>query len=108
MSELNPRQSHKSYFEKSDLFFLCMMQPLSLEIQPQEAEIEAAQWMPYEEYVAQPFVQKHDLPKKIAAVCESKKNGIYSGFSPLPTSTGFSQKNAYLYVNSRDLGRNSL
>lgn len=37
------RQSHKSYFEKSDLFFVCMLQPLSKEIHPQEAEIEAAQ-----------------------------------------------------------------
>lgn len=37
------RQSHKSFFDKSDLFFVCMMQPLSFDIKPQEAEIEAAQ-----------------------------------------------------------------
>lgn len=37
------RQSHQSYFEKSDLFFVCMLQPLSMDIKPQEAEIEAAQ-----------------------------------------------------------------
>lgn len=37
------RQSHQSYFEKSDLFFVCMMEPLSEDIQPQESEIEAAQ-----------------------------------------------------------------
>lgn len=37
------RQSHKSFFEKSDLFFLCMLRPLSFDIQKQELEIEAAQ-----------------------------------------------------------------
>lgn len=45
------RQSHKSFFEKSDLFFVCMLQPLSFDIQPQEAEIEAAQvfWLQCDE-----------------------------------------------------------
>lgn len=32
-----------SFFEKSDLFFVCMLRPLSFEIQKQESEIEAAQ-----------------------------------------------------------------
>lgn len=37
------RQSHKSFFGKSDLFFVCMLRPLSHDIYPQELEIEAAQ-----------------------------------------------------------------
>ena len=37
------RQSHKAFFTKSDLFFVCMLQPLSTEIQKQEEELEAAQ-----------------------------------------------------------------
>ncbi|XP_058001290.1 nudix hydrolase 2 isoform X1 [Hevea brasiliensis] len=37
------RQSHKSFFGKSDLFFLCFLRPLSFDIQKQELEIEAAQ-----------------------------------------------------------------
>lgn len=37
------RQTHKSFFEKSDLFFICMLHPLSFDIQKQELEIEAAQ-----------------------------------------------------------------
>lgn len=37
------RQIHKSFFDKSDLFFVCMLQPLSFDIQKQEQEIEAAQ-----------------------------------------------------------------
>ncbi|XP_042038434.1 nudix hydrolase 2-like [Salvia splendens] len=98
------RQSHKSYFDKSDLFFVCMLQPLSKEIQPQEVEIEAAQWMPFEEYAAQPFIQKHDLLKKISEICAAKKEKReYAGFSPVATTTGFSQKKSYLYINSQCL-----
>lgn len=40
--DLFRRQSHKSFFEKSDLFFVCMLQPLSFDIQIQASEIEAA------------------------------------------------------------------
>ena len=36
------RQWHKAFFRKSDLFFVCMMRPLSFDIQIQESEIEAA------------------------------------------------------------------
>ncbi|KAL3850962.1 hypothetical protein ACJIZ3_012844 [Penstemon smallii] len=97
------RQSHKSFFEKSDLFFVCMLQPLSSDIQPQESEIEAAQWMAYEEYVAQPFVQKHELLKYIAHICGKKKEGEYTGFSPVPTITGFSEKKSFLYLNKQAL-----
>ena len=42
------RQTHKAFFEKSDLFFVCMMKPLSLEINAQESEIEAAQVTPFQ------------------------------------------------------------
>ncbi|XP_022848266.1 nudix hydrolase 2-like isoform X1 [Olea europaea var. sylvestris] len=97
------RQSHKSFFDKSDLFFVCMMQPLSFDIKPQESEIEAAQWMPYEEYAAQPFVQKHELLRYVADVCRRKKDGVYSGFSAVPTITSFSKKKCYLYLNTQDL-----
>lgn len=37
------RQSHKAFFEKSDLFFVCMLRPLSFDIHKQDLEIEAAQ-----------------------------------------------------------------
>ncbi|KAK4363934.1 hypothetical protein RND71_015292 [Anisodus tanguticus] len=37
------RQTHKAFFGKPDLFFICMMHPLSFDIQKQDLEIEAAQ-----------------------------------------------------------------
>ncbi|KAM1005353.1 hypothetical protein ACFX13_005479 [Malus domestica] len=93
------RESHKSFFEKSDLFFLCMLRPLSFDIQKQEQEIEAAKWMPYEEYAAQPFVQKYELLKYMHDICKAKIDGKYSGFSPLP-SRSYSLHKSYLYLNS--------
>lgn len=97
------RQFHKSFFEKSDLFFLCMMQPLSFDIQKQELEIEAAQWMPIEEYAAQPFAQKHSLYKYISDLCLAKVDRGYSGFSPQPITSFFNDQVSYLYFNHRDL-----
>ncbi|EXB36060.1 Nudix hydrolase 2 [Morus notabilis] len=96
--------SHKTFFDKSDLLFLCMMRPLSYDIQKQELEIEAAQWMPFEEYAAQPFNQKHGLLKRITDICSAKLQGDYLGFSPRPTTSFFSNKSSYLYsFNTRDL-----
>ncbi|KAK8485343.1 hypothetical protein V6N11_025381 [Hibiscus sabdariffa] len=97
------RQSHKVLFEKSDIFFLCLLEPLSSEIQKQESEIEAAKWMPFEEYAAQPFVQKHELFKCSVDIFLATKDGNYSGFSPLPTSTAFSDEKNYMYFNTCDL-----
>nr|GMC53095.1 nudix hydrolase 2-like isoform X1 [Ipomoea batatas] len=95
------RQSHKSFFEKSDLFFVCMLQPLSFNIRIQEQEIEAAQWIPYEEYASQPFIQKHELLKYIANICSAKIQGYYSGFSAVSSVTSFSQKKSSLYLNKK-------
>ncbi|CAI9283473.1 unnamed protein product [Lactuca saligna] len=91
------RQWHKSFFEKSDLFFVCMMRPLSFEIQIQEVEIEAAKWMPVEEVAAQPFAQKESLLRYITDLCIAKVERDYSGFSPHPVTSGV------IYLNKRDL-----
>ncbi|CAN8267088.1 unnamed protein product [Cochlearia groenlandica] len=69
------RQNHKAFFEKSELFFVCLLKPLSLEIKAQESEIEAAQWMPWEEYLKQPSIQNHDLLKYMTDICSAKTNG---------------------------------
>ncbi|KAD3338002.1 hypothetical protein E3N88_33523 [Mikania micrantha] len=97
------RQSHKSFFNKSDLFFMCMLQPISFDIQKQEREIEAAQWMAFEEYAAQAFVQKHDLLRYIVKICAAKRDGKYTGFSPVPTITTVLKKQSNLYFNTKDL-----
>lgn len=37
------RQGHEGHFAKSDLFFVCILRPLSTQIEKQESEIAAAQ-----------------------------------------------------------------
>ncbi|KOM46360.1 hypothetical protein LR48_Vigan07g006400 [Vigna angularis] len=95
------RQSHKSFFGKSDLMFVCMLEPLSSDIQIQASEIEAAQWMPVEDYAAQPFVQEHEQFDFVAKICSSKLDGNYTGFSNVPTCTS-SGKKTYLYLSNRE------
>ncbi|KAG7536039.1 NUDIX hydrolase domain [Arabidopsis suecica] len=95
------RQTHKAFFGKSDLFFVCMLKPLSLEINAQESEIEAAQWMPWEEYIKQPFVQNYELLRYMTDICSAKTNGDYEGFTPLRVTAPDQQGN--LYYNTRDL-----
>lgn len=101
------RQLHKSFFEKSDLFFACMLRPLSFDIQIQESELEAAQWMPIEEYAAQPFVQNHELSKCIVDAGLASFERGYAGFSPVPIKSAYFDGQGYIYLNSRDLNRAS-
>ncbi|XP_050279742.1 nudix hydrolase 7-like isoform X24 [Quercus robur] len=82
------RQSHKSFFGKSDLLFICMLKPRTFHIEKQNLEIEAAQWMPIEDYAVQPFNQKQELFNYVAKICLSKSEKNYTGFSPLVTTTG--------------------
>ncbi|KAI9075432.1 hypothetical protein K1719_042609 [Acacia pycnantha] len=95
------RQGHKSFFQKSDLFFICMLQPHSFDIQKQASEIDAAQWMPIEEYAAQPLVGGNELFDSITKVCLAKLDGSYNGFSSQLT-TSCSGKQTFLYFNAHD------
>ncbi|RWW85735.1 hypothetical protein BHE74_00005562 [Ensete ventricosum] len=61
------------------------------------------QWMPVDEYAAQPLVQKHKLLKYILDVGMARIDKGYSGFSPVPVKTPFSGSHGYLYLNSTDL-----
>ncbi|KAK4278294.1 hypothetical protein QN277_016159 [Acacia crassicarpa] len=97
------RQTHKEFFGKSDLFFLCMLRPLSFDIKKQDLEIEAAQWMPFEEYAAQPFNQKHEPFKYINELCLAKLESNYAGFSARPVTSYFKEQLSFLYLNSHDL-----
>ncbi|XP_021842667.2 nudix hydrolase 2 [Spinacia oleracea] len=101
------RQTHKAFFDKSDLFFLCFLRPLSFKIQKQELEIEAAQWMSIPEFTAQPFAQKSSLFKHIADLCLVKLDKNYAGFCSVSSSSSSSSedKPPYIYMNTRDLHR---
>ncbi|XP_021805899.1 nudix hydrolase 2-like [Prunus avium] len=98
------RQSHKSFFQKSDLFFVCMLKPHSSDIETQNLEIAAAQWMPVEEYAAQPFIRQNKMFDYVAEICLAKSDKDYAGFSPMRTTTS-SGKRSYLYHNKRDMDK---
>ncbi|KAL8033403.1 hypothetical protein ABFX02_13G156900 [Erythranthe guttata] len=97
------RQVHNTFFGKSDLFFLCMLRPLSFDIHKQDSEIEAAKWMPIAEYEAQPFAQKHYIYKYAAHLCLAKVEGVCTGFVPLPITSSFNDETSYFYVNNKDI-----
>jgi len=93
------RQSHNSFFGKSDLMFVCMLKPLSFDIQKQDSELAAVQWMSADEYGAQPFVEKREQFKYVADICLAKKANTYTGFSTVALTSGSSKKN-YLYCSN--------
>lgn len=55
------RQAHNALFGKSDLFFVCVLEPESFEICPQEVEIHAADWKEPEALFEQRFFQQSPL-----------------------------------------------
>lgn len=82
---------------------MCILRPLSVDITKQESEIEDAQWMPVEEFAAQPFVQKHELVKYTLEVGLAKVDKEYAGFSPVSIKSAFTDKQSLFYMNRRDL-----
>ncbi|KAL9406212.1 hypothetical protein Peur_003184 [Populus x canadensis] len=96
------RQTHKTFCGKSDLFFVCMLRPLCFDINKQDSEIKAAQWMPIEEYMAQPYIQKHESFKYVAEICSGQSKSSCSGFCPVP-ALSTSGKKSYTYFNKLQL-----
>eukprot|EP01018_Ginkgo_biloba_P023237 Gb_28827 [translate_table: standard] len=97
------RHSHHAAFEKSDLFFICMLRPLSSNIIIQELEIDKAQWMPAEEFVAQPFYQQHGYLKKMFDVCIASYEKRYKGFSAVQTVPMPAKQHSFFYYNVLDM-----
>ncbi|KAL1191854.1 Nudix hydrolase 6 [Cardamine amara subsp. amara] len=95
------RESHKSFLEtKSDIFFLCELEPITFEIKKQESEILAAKWMPIEEYVNQPWNQTKELFRFMANICLKRSQDMeYVGFSKVVTTTSRG-KESYMYCNT--------
>jgi len=63
--------------------------------------------MPFEEYAAQPFNQKHEPFKCMIELCIAKMERTYTGFCPRPISSFFSKDLNYVYLNSKDLDKSS-
>ncbi|KAG6655120.1 hypothetical protein CIPAW_05G193900 [Carya illinoinensis] len=76
-----------------------MMRPIPFTFRNMNQRYMLAKWMPFEEYAAQPFVQRDELMKYIDSICLVKIYSTYFGFSPMPIISSFSYEKSYLYFN---------
>ncbi|GAB4838964.1 nudix (nucleoside diphosphate linked moiety X)-type motif 8 [Ancistrocladus abbreviatus] len=91
------RHAHLVAFEKSDLLFVCMLRPLSSKITIDEKEIQAAKWMPLQEFSEQPFYKEDHLSKRVIDICIATYENRYSGFTPRHLTSKLDGKMSYLY-----------
>ncbi|MCI16156.1 nudix hydrolase 8-like [Trifolium medium] len=99
---INVRHVHNVAFEKSDLFFICMLRPLSSKITVDDLEIEAAKWMPLVEFVDQPLIQEDSMFKKIVDIFIARLGKRYCGLSTHQVVSKFDGKISSLYYNVID------
>ncbi|KAH7545386.1 hypothetical protein FEM48_Zijuj01G0088000 [Ziziphus jujuba var. spinosa] len=105
---------HEQFHGKSNLFFVCMLRPLSFDIQMEESalkepELEEAMWMPLEEFGAQPLVKELEVLNYMYAICKAKVDEGYSGFSRLPVSRFLDDvRESSFYFNAKDMKSKSL
>ncbi|KAL8064616.1 hypothetical protein ABFX02_01G102000 [Erythranthe guttata] len=93
------RHAQEVSFEKSDLFFVCMLRPLSTQIMVDDIEIQAAKWMPLDEFVKQPLIQGDNMFKKIIEICIARLGKRYCGLSVHQLVSRFDGKISSLYFN---------
>lgn len=96
------RHAHNVAFEKSDLFFICMLRPLSDKIIIDALEIKAAKWMPLAEFVEQPMIRGDKMFKRVIEICEARLSHRYCGLSPHRLVSTFDGKPSSLYYNVVD------
>lgn len=96
------RHAHNVAFEKSDLFFICMLRPVSSEIKIDDLEVQAAKWMPLIEFVEQPLIKGDRMFKKIMDICIARIGKRYCGLSVHKVVSKFDNRLSSLYYNVVD------
>ncbi|XP_068649234.1 nudix hydrolase 8-like [Aristolochia californica] len=97
------RHAHQAAFEKSDLLFICMLKPQSFEISIDESEIEAAKWMPLDEFLCQPFYQDDCMSKKVIDMCVANYENRFKGLTAHHVLSKLDGNLSYLYYGSNGL-----
>lgn len=93
------RHAHNVAFQKSDLFFICVLRPLTSDIKIDETEIQAAKWMPLPEFMEQPFVQEDRMFRKISDICVQRLRRRYCGLTAHHVASKFDGGASTLYYN---------
>ncbi|WVZ74376.1 hypothetical protein U9M48_022564 [Paspalum notatum var. saurae] len=98
------RHAHNVAFQKSDLFFICMLRPLSSDINIDETEIQAAKWMALAEFMEQPFVQEDHMFRKISDICVRRIRRRYCGLTAHHVVSKFDGGTSTLYYEPESSG----
>lgn len=101
------RHAHNVAFEKSDLYFICMLRPLSTQIMVDNLEVKAAKWMPLVELLEQPLVKGDGMFKKMIDICIARLGKRYCGLSVHQVVSKFDGKSSSLYFNIIDVAQDS-
>ncbi|KAF8032690.1 hypothetical protein BT93_D1573 [Corymbia citriodora subsp. variegata] len=96
------RHAHDVAFNKSDLFFICMLRPLSTQIMIDDVEIQAAKWMPLVEFVKHQLVQGDRMFKKVIDIYIARLSKQYCGLSAHQSASKFDSKESTLYYHVID------
>ncbi|KAL2500980.1 Nudix hydrolase 8 [Forsythia ovata] len=94
------RHVHRVAFEKSDLLFVCMLEPLSFDIKIDENEIQDAKWITLDELLSQQFYNEDQMLKRVIEICMATYENRYSGFISHLLTSKFDGKLSYLYHNN--------
>ncbi|PVD31329.1 hypothetical protein C0Q70_06741 [Pomacea canaliculata] len=74
------RHQHNYRFGCSDIYFICVMRPITQEIKPCPREVSDCQWMDLDEYISDPTISDAN---RHFALCY--KENIENGFSIIPS-----------------------
>ncbi|KAI4389703.1 hypothetical protein MLD38_001902 [Melastoma candidum] len=100
---LSVKELHNALFSWSELTFICALRPTSFDIQVEESEIDAAEWMPMEKFEAQPFATKDEVCRHVVEICRVQLGGVSTGFTPRGVMSVLENKSCVLYHNAQDL-----
>ncbi|XP_050216094.1 nudix hydrolase 8-like [Mercurialis annua] len=94
------RHAHLVAFEKSDLLFMCLLKPMSHQISIDENEIQAAEWMPIDEFISQPFYKEDHMSRRAIEACLAAHEDHYNGFIAHQLTSKLDGKLSYLYYDN--------
>jgi len=89
------REGKSISFGMTDLYCVCLLNPLNTNITIQESEIKDAKWMPTKEFFSLPFYK--GIWKKMLEIESEASKGRYHGLMGESLSNGFGPGNSLLY-----------
>jgi len=89
------RHHHDGPFQSSDLYFVCLLEPLTWEIKIQEDEISDCTWMAIDEFISLPYYK--GVYKKILEIVKEAANRKYTGWDAESLPVVFLPGNNYIY-----------